>query len=40
MWVTMSDKIKVKKKTLDDQGPFLIFGGSGVRLTVVLSNPR
>ena len=29
MWVTMWDKIKVKKKTLDDQGPFLIFGGSG-----------
>jgi hypothetical protein len=29
-----------EKKTLDDQGSFLIFGGSGVRLTVVLSNPR
>ena len=39
MWVTMWDKIKVKKKTLDDQGSFLIFGGSGVRLTTVPANP-
>jgi len=27
-----------EKKTLDDQGSFLIFGGSGVRLTAVQSN--
>ena len=29
MWIFMSDKIQVKKKTLDDQGSFSIFGGSG-----------
>ena len=29
MWGTMWDKSIDKKKTLDNQGSFLIFGGSG-----------
>jgi len=32
-------KNRSEKKTLDDQGSFLIFGGSGVRITAVLYSP-